>query len=133
VRSHSAKNDGGRPPGLMRGVRQQTLNEPPVRSLDDLLGSEELHASFHDALLLQVRIDYSARTVHALFDLAVGDPDAPDQTERHRRRKGRLTLEGLIFWVHEPPERATPPATTGVPGLRAMGLYASRELKPLAF
>jgi hypothetical protein len=75
-----------------------------MTDLDDLLGADEPHASFHDASLVELHIDYAARTLRALFDLPVGDFDATDEAARDRRRRGTLKLDGLIFWVQEPPD-----------------------------
>ena len=74
-----------------------------AKSLDDLLGSEEPNGTFHDASLLSVGIDYSIRVFVAEFELRVGDPDAPDEPVRERRRAGRLRVEGLRVWAVEPP------------------------------
>jgi hypothetical protein len=77
-----------------------------MTDLDDLLGPEEPHASFHDASLVELRIDYAAGILLAQFDLPVGDPDATDEAAQHRRRQGTLRLDGLIFWVQEAPDLA---------------------------
>jgi hypothetical protein len=76
--------------------------------LDALLGPEEPHATFHDAELVAVRVDYQARELVAEWRVCVGNPDATAHAERERRRHGQLTLRGLVFWVMEPPgERRT--------------------------
>jgi len=78
--------------------------------LDDLLGPTEPFASFHDAALSVLHIDYEARSLVAEFELCVGDPDAADRTARERSRRGRLRLSGLILWAVEPPDLTGPPA-----------------------
>ncbi len=73
-------------------------------SLDDLLGPDEPHASFHDAALLSLRVDYGAQELTAEFNLCVGDPDASGSEESERHRRGRLRIAGLAFWVMEAPD-----------------------------
>ncbi len=70
--------------------------------LDGLLGHEEPHATFHDAELLAIRIDYEKRELVARWRLCVGDPDAAEKANRERQREGVLTLQGLAFWCDEP-------------------------------
>ena len=72
------------------------------QSLDGLLEGER-HATFHDATLLSVHVDYTAKRLVAEFDVCVGDPDAAEESTRERRRRGRLTIEGLKLWALEPP------------------------------
>ena len=74
------------------------------QSLDTFLGPEEPCATFHDAELLSLRIDYERRELLSEWELCVGDPGAPSQAERERRRRGRLRFTGLCFWVVEPPQ-----------------------------
>lgn len=71
--------------------------------LDGLLGPDEAHATFHDAELVCVAVDYLKRELVAEWHLCVGDPDASRRDARERRRDGSLSLEGLQFWVVEPP------------------------------
>jgi hypothetical protein len=72
-------------------------------SLDDFLGQEEPHATFHDAELASLAIDFERKELVTEWRLCVGDPDAATETERERRRRGRLRFTGLLFWVTEPP------------------------------
>lgn len=88
-------------------------------SLDSLLDGEEPHATFHDAELLSVRVDYRKRELVALWRMCVGDPNADDQAERERRREARLTLHDLAVWAMEPP--AEPHSAGGPPWLTADG------------
>ena len=87
--------------------------------LDELLGDEERHATFHDARLLSVDVDYQTRELVALWRMCVGDPGASDKPARERCRNGRLTLQGLLFWVVEPPTEVTP--KDGLPWLTSDG------------
>jgi len=87
-------------------VAGHQARERGIRSLDELLDGTEPHATFHDASLREVSIDYHARTLAVLFDLCVGDPDGELESERERSRTGVLELTGLIFWAQEPPDFA---------------------------
>jgi hypothetical protein len=86
-------------------------------SLDELLGRDEPHATFHDAELLSVSIDHEANTLVAMWRLCVGDPSASETVARERTRDGTLILEGLAFLVAEPPSEVHP----GPPWLTADG------------
>ena len=76
---------------------------PNAQSLDNLLGNVERYATFHDAIFLAMHVDYTARRFVAEVDVCVGDPHAPDKTNRERRRRGQLAIEGLKLWALEPP------------------------------
>ena len=71
--------------------------------LDDLLGQVEPYATFHDATLNKIEIDYEAYELTAEFKLCVGNPDGKAKMERERCRRGVLKVSGLIFWAIEPP------------------------------
>ena len=92
-----------------------------VRS-DDLLGNAEPHASFHDASLLALNIDYLGRSLIADFDIWVGSPDADEHIARERRHRGRLYLSGLILWACNLPSVAK--IHEGAPWLTSDGLLA---------
>ena len=92
-----------------------------MQDLDHLLGADEPHASFHDASLFELRINYAMRTVSAVFELSVGNPDAVDATDRERRRIGALELAGLTFWAQEPPDLRDPAWPDHRPWLTADG------------
>ena len=70
-------------------------------SLDELLGGEEFHATFHDASVRRISVDYQARRWEVHLDVCVGDPDAEDEGVREQRRPGTLIVEGLAAWVME--------------------------------
>jgi len=73
--------------------------------MDDLIDSAaEPFASFHDATLCKVNIDYDQKTLSAEFKLCVGDPDGMSETERERTRRAHLNLSGLILWAVEAPQ-----------------------------
>jgi len=72
--------------------------------LDDLLDKTEPYATFHDAMLHTITIDYDTKEFTARVDLCVGNPDAKTEIERERRRIGVLKASGMIFWALEPPD-----------------------------
>jgi hypothetical protein len=74
--------------------------------LDALLDSEEPHATFHDAELHSVQVDYRTRELVAMWRMCVGDPDAADKAARERRREAYLTLPGSGILGHRAPNRA---------------------------
>ena len=74
-----------------------------AQQLDDLLGWTEPNASWHDAALIHLELDYIQQRSISLWDLAVGDPEARNSTQRERIRRGRLVLNGLYFWVVDGP------------------------------
>ena len=74
-------------------------------SLDDFIPrDEDSSASFHDADLLALRVDYERKEAVSEWELCVGDPLAADEELRERRRRGRLKFTGLVFWATEPPD-----------------------------
>jgi hypothetical protein len=74
-----------------------------IDGLDCLLGTEERCATFHDAQLISLRIDYESRELVSDWELCIGDPDAADESSREATRRGRLRLTGLSLWGIEPP------------------------------
>jgi hypothetical protein len=79
-----------------------------MQSLDELL-SQEPHATFHDATVVEVQRDAVARWAAFTADLCVGDPAASTVEERQRRRRGRLSLEGVRLWREDGPDSASTP------------------------
>jgi hypothetical protein len=75
-----------------------------VKNIDSFLDAQEPCASFHDALLLSLQINYGRRELVSDWQLCVGNPEAPAEMDRERTRRGRLRLSGLLFWVVEPLE-----------------------------
>ena len=71
--------------------------------LDSLLGDEERHATFHDAVITGVQIDYVRKRFVGVMQLSVGDPAASDVAARERRRRGELVVDELTLWAIEPP------------------------------
>jgi hypothetical protein len=75
-----------------------------ANGLDGLLGKLEPHATFHDARLVAVSLDYRNNEAVTTWELCVGDPDDSMRAARERRRTGRLLLSGVSFWVTDPPK-----------------------------
>ena len=92
---------------------------PTSGPLDSLLGDEERHATFHDAILTGVEIDYVGKRFVGVMQLSVGDPAASDEAARERRRRGELIVDGLTLWAIDPPH-------TGSSGL-GDGLWLSAD------
>lgn len=83
-----------------------------MNALEDLLGSEEPHATFHDARLLDVAYDPVARTAALTAQLCTGNPDAGRAATRERRRTGVLELRGVAHWRNDGgPLNGAPPGT----------------------
>jgi hypothetical protein len=72
--------------------------------LADLLDQAEPYATFHDATMHKIKIDYETHELTAEFKLCVGNPDGKTEMERERHRTGMLKVSGLVFWASEPPE-----------------------------
>jgi hypothetical protein len=79
----------------------QMLESPAT--LEELVVEEEPHATFHDAGVQSIAVDFANGTCTMECDLAVGDPEDADKDVRERRRLGRLVFKGLLLWVFEPP------------------------------
>jgi len=75
-----------------------------ANDLDGLLGPQEPHATFHDARLVAVSLDYRDNEAVTTWELCVGDPDDSMRVARERRRTGRLIVSGVRFWVIDPPQ-----------------------------
>jgi hypothetical protein len=80
---------------------------PRAQSLDSLLPSDEPHATFHDAVISTIRVDYLASQLIAQVHIAIGDPGAIDPAARECRRIGELVVDGLNLWVIEAPRDLT--------------------------
>jgi len=75
--------------------------------MDDLINRKlEPFASFHDATLQKITVDYDNKTLSAEFEMCVGNPAGSNETERNRTRRGILSLAGLVLWAMEPPDNS---------------------------
>ncbi|HYN04284.1 MAG TPA: hypothetical protein VE359_17680 [Vicinamibacteria bacterium] len=90
-----------------------------ANGLDGLLGKTEPHATFRDARLVAVSLDYRSNEAITTWELCVGDPDDSMRAARERRRTGRLILSGVAFWVIDPPGALD--ARPGLPWLTGSG------------
>lgn len=71
--------------------------------MNNLLDQTEQYATFHDAELTEIRINYKESKLSAEFDLCVGNPIGKTEAEREQRRKGILHVSCLICWAIDPP------------------------------
>ncbi|WP_370677953.1 hypothetical protein [Pleomorphomonas sp. PLEO] len=69
-------------------------------TLDELYVT--LPNGFHDAEIKRTVLDYENGTASLTLDMFVGAVDAKP-SERELYRLAELTLEGLAFWIIEPP------------------------------
>lgn len=74
-----------------------------IETLDSLLGKDEPNGTFHDSSLLSVTVDYEKKLLTAEFDICVGNPEGKNVQELARYRRGRLRVEGMIFWFMDTP------------------------------
>jgi hypothetical protein len=72
--------------------------------LDELLQVEHPFATFHDALLQKINIDYISKEAKLDFLICIGDPDSPDKEAREAHGAGQLIFNELIFCVIDPPD-----------------------------
>lgn len=70
--------------------------------IEALVGDQYPHASFHDARIETITIDYLKRQVELQCVLYVGNPD--DIIAREATAKGQLTIIGLLYLAIEPPD-----------------------------
>ena len=70
-----------------------------------VFGSEHRHASFHDATLTRLEVDYIARRATFSLRVWVGDPEAEERSMRKLSRTGTLVVTGLLFCALDPPDR----------------------------
>jgi hypothetical protein len=87
--------------------------------VDGFLGGEEAHATFRDARLVAVDVDYRGNEAVTTWEICIGDPDDSMRAVRERRRTGRLVFSGVVFWVMDSP--GAPEARPGLPGLTRGG------------
>jgi hypothetical protein len=80
-----------------------------VKTLDELLGSEEPHATFHDAKVVAIAYDPVTRAAALTAELCVGAPGAASKTARERRRAGILELGDVTHWRDDRGELHAPP------------------------
>jgi hypothetical protein len=72
--------------------------------LDEVFDNKYPHATFHDAIIESIKLDYKNKEAKLELEICVGDPDALEEETRELRCSGVLVLTGLVFCVIEPPE-----------------------------
>ena len=81
---------------------------PDAGSLDRLLWPDGV-ATMHDAILLELTIDFAAATIALALRVDVSDPDSGYSDERDARRAGTLRIGGLEALSIEPPDQTWRP------------------------
>jgi len=71
--------------------------------MDNLLDQVWPYATFHDAELYELCVNYKNKTLSAEFELCVGNPNGETATERDKYQKGILKISGLMLWAIEEP------------------------------
>jgi hypothetical protein len=74
--------------------------------LEELLDDKYPHATFHDAKIENMKIDYMNNTALLHVELYVGDPN--DDNEKEIKRRGILQFTDLFYCVIEPPDTKYP-------------------------
>jgi len=63
----------------------------------------DLPNGFHDAILETLTLNYAANSADLDLNLWVGDMSAPPGEEREARKRARLHLTDLVYFVIDPP------------------------------
>ena len=85
------------------GTHSSALCQQKIMILEDLLDDNYPHASFHDALLNKLTLDYLLRIAKFDMDLCVGNPESKNVEEREAHAKGVLSFNKFIFCILEAP------------------------------
>jgi hypothetical protein len=72
--------------------------------IQEILGDQYPHASFHDAVMEEINISYLNRQVEIRCKLYVGDPDS-DLVSRETVAHGLLLMTGFIYLSIDPPDQ----------------------------
>ena len=76
--------------------------------IDELFGSDAPHATFHDAWIERLTLDYFVRNAVIDCSICIGNPDSKDAETREARRSGRLKIQGLLYCAIDPPKSSYP-------------------------
>ena len=76
--------------------------------LEELLDDKYPHATFHDAKIEDLKIDYINNIASLHIELYVGDPNAAYENEREIKRRGKLQFTGLVYCAIDPPDAKYP-------------------------
>jgi hypothetical protein len=113
------------------GDRIRSFGHHMTSTIDFFLDNEEPCASFHDARLISLNLNYERRELVSEWQLCVGNPDAPERSKRERSRRGRLRFTGAFFWIIDPHEGlldGSPPWLTSAGPLLEAGTPLAKEL-----
>lgn len=69
-----------------------------LERLEEIIDSTEPDATFHDADVLTISVDYQHLILKFKMMLCVGDPNAKCEAERERRRPCEVVFSGLQHW-----------------------------------
>jgi hypothetical protein len=72
--------------------------------LEELLDDKYPYASFHDALLNNLTLDYLLRTATFDMELCVGNAESKNAEEREAHAKGVLSFYNFLFCIIETPD-----------------------------
>lgn len=72
--------------------------------IQEILRDQYPHASFHDAVIEEINVNYLKRQVEIRCVLYVGNPE-DDVISREATAQGLLVLTGLIYLAIEPPDQ----------------------------
>lgn len=84
------------------------MTQSEIKALDNLFDSTHPHATFHDANIERLTVDYVTGEAVLTCSVCVGNPDCADQAVREARRPGSLVLTGLLYCIIDPPDSRYP-------------------------
>jgi hypothetical protein len=76
---------------------------PNLDHLEDIIDNSEPNATFHDADILAISVDYQHSVLRLQMILCVGDPNANNEVDRERRRQCEVVFNGLRHWTIDLP------------------------------
>lgn len=68
-------------------------------NLEDIIDYSEPNATFHDADVHSINVDYQNTILVLQMSICVGDPNANTEVDREKRRLCEVTFEGLRYWT----------------------------------
>jgi hypothetical protein len=72
-------------------------------NLEDIIDNSEPNATFHDADIHSILVDYQNSALTIRMTLCVGDPNAKIEIDREIRRQCEVVFDGLRHWTMEFP------------------------------
>lgn len=76
---------------------------PKTMILESILDKKHPHATFHDAILYDLKIDYKNRIVQFEINMQIGNPEE-DIEKRSKYALGCLAFSNFAFLAVEPPD-----------------------------